>query len=92
MGKGLVRLGDTNVAGGAVMASGCDNSVLINGRPIALALGAVTPHAKHGGPNLTQLVPSGITVNGKPVAVYPSVDSCGDARVTGSTDVMIGGS
>jgi len=91
MGKGLVRLGDTNIAGGAVMASGCDTSVTINGRPIALALGAVTPHAKHGGPNLTQLVPSGITVNGKPVAVYPSVDSCGDARVTGSTNVIAGG-
>jgi uncharacterized Zn-binding protein involved in type VI secretion len=56
MGKGLVRLGDTNIAGGAVTAAGCDTSVMINGRPIALALGAVTPHAKHGGPNLTQLV------------------------------------
>ncbi len=90
MGKGLVRLGDTNVAGGAVLASGCDNSVMINGRPIALALGAVTAHAKHG-PTMTQLVPSGITVNGRPVAVYPSVDFCGDARVTGSTDVIVGG-
>ena len=91
MGKGLVRLGDTNIAGGAVTAAGCDTSVIINGRPIALALGAVTAHAKHG-PTATQLVPSGITVNGKPIAVYPSVDLCGDARVTGSTDVMAGGS
>ena len=90
MGKGLVRLGDTNVAGGAVMASGCDTSVLINGRPIALALGAVTGHTKHG-PTATQLVPSGITVNGKPVAVWPSVDLCGDARVTGSVDIIVGG-
>lgn len=91
MPRGLVRLGDTNIAGGAVTAAGCDNSVLINGRPIALALGAVTPHGKHGGPNLTQLIASGITVNGRPIALYPSVDSCGDARVTGSTDVTAGG-
>jgi hypothetical protein len=90
MGKGLVRLGDTNVAGGAVTAAGCDTSVTVNGRPIALALGAVTAHAKHG-PTMTQLVPTGITVNGKPVAVWPSVDFCGDARTTGSIDVTAGG-
>lgn len=90
MAKGVVRLGDTNIAGGAVTAAGCDSSVLVNGRPIAIGLGAVTPHVKHGGPNFTQLIPSGILVNGRPVAVWPSVDSCGDARVTGSIDVIIG--
>ena len=44
MAKGVVRLGDTNIAGGAVTAAGCDSSVLVNGRPIAIGLGAVTPH------------------------------------------------
>lgn len=89
MPQGLVRLGDTNVAGGAVLASACDNSVLINGRPIALALGAVSPHEKHPTSQL-QLKPTGILVNGKPVAVWPSVDSCGHPRTTGSTDVIAG--
>jgi uncharacterized Zn-binding protein involved in type VI secretion len=90
MPKGLVRLGDPNVAGGVVTIAGCDPTVLVNGRPIALALGAVAPHAYHG-PTATQLLPSGILVNGKPIAVWPSVDLCGDARVAGSVDVISGG-
>lgn len=89
MPKGLVRLGDPNIAGGVVTIAGCDPTVLVNGRPIALALGAVAPHAYHG-PTATQLVPTGILVNGIPVAVWPSVDLCGDARVTGSFDIISG--
>jgi uncharacterized Zn-binding protein involved in type VI secretion len=89
MPKGLVRLGDTNIAGGAVLSSGCDPTVLNNGHPIELAIGAVSPHTRHG-PTATQLVPTGILVNGKPVAVWPSVDLCGDARVTGSIDIISG--
>jgi uncharacterized Zn-binding protein involved in type VI secretion len=89
MPQGLVRLGDHNIAGGVVTAAGCDPTVLVNGRPIAFALGSVSPHANHG-PSATQLKPSGILVNGKPVAVWPSVDLCGHPRTSGSIDVMIG--
>ena len=39
----------------------------------------------------TQLVPGTVLVGGKPIAVWPSVDSCGHARVTGSIDVIVGG-
>ena len=90
MPKGIVRLGDTNIAGGVVTMAGCDPTVLVNGRPIALAFAAVSPHANHP-VAATQLVPGSVLVGGKPIATWPSVDSCGHPRVTGSLDVILGG-
>jgi uncharacterized Zn-binding protein involved in type VI secretion len=92
---GVVRLGDANTGGGLVMASGCDPTVLVNSRPVAVALGGVTPHPPcpvgiHCTAQL-QIKPSAILVNGKPIAVWPSVDTCGHTRVSGSFDVVIGG-
>jgi len=90
MPQGIVRLGDTNIAGGVVTAAGCDPTVLVNGRPIAIALGAVGPHAQYAVAAL-QLVPGSVLVGGKPIAVWPSVDSSLYPRVTGSFDVIVGG-
>ena len=93
---GVVRLGDANTGGGLVMASGCDLTVLVNGRPIAIALGGVTPHppCPAAGIHCTaqlQIKPSAVLVGGKPIAVWPSVDTCGHPRISGSFDVVIGG-
>lgn len=90
MPQGIVRLGDANTGGGVVTMAGCDSTVLVNGKPIAVALGAVSAHAKHP-TSFLQFKSTGIMVNGKPVAVWPSVDSCGHPRTTGSADVIIGG-
>ena len=93
MSKGVVRLGDANAAGGLVTAAGCDPSVLVNGRPIALINAPVTPHPPGTGLHVTARTaskPSSVVVGGKPVATWPTVDTCGHARTTGSLDIVIG--
>lgn len=90
MPQGVLRLGDTNIAGGVITIAGCDPTVLVNGRPMAFALGAVGPHAQVGVAAL-QLKPIGVLVGGKPIATWPSVDSSGWPRAIGSLDVIIGG-
>jgi uncharacterized Zn-binding protein involved in type VI secretion len=95
MPTGVVRVGDANIGGGLVTTG--DPTVLVNGRPIAVMFSPVTPHPPCGGPGgqphcvaHTALTPSTILVNGKPIATWPSVDTCGHARVTGSFDVVVG--
>lgn len=96
MPTGVVRVGDANTGGGLVTVG--DPTVLVNGRPIALTFSPVTPHPPCGGPGgqphciaHTQQQAGTILVNGKPIATWPSVDTCGHPRVTGSLDVIIGG-
>lgn len=95
MPTGVVRVGDANIGGGLVTTG--DPTVLVNGRPVAVILSPVTPHPPCGAPGgqphcaaRTQPKPTSVLVNGKPIATWPSVDSCGHARVTGSFDVVIG--
>jgi uncharacterized Zn-binding protein involved in type VI secretion len=90
MAGGVVRLGDPNIAGGLVTIAGCDPTVLVNGRPIAFIGGPVGPHAQYTGAAL-QFKFGSVLVNGKPIATWPSVDTSLYARVTGSLDVIVGG-
>ena len=98
MPQGVVRLGDANTGGGLVTMAGCDPTVLVNGRPIAVVAAPVTPHPPCGGPGQyahcvahLQFKPGTVLVNGKPIATWPSVDTCGHPRITGSFDVILGG-
>jgi uncharacterized Zn-binding protein involved in type VI secretion len=98
MPQGVVRLGDANTGGGLVTMAGCDPTVLVNNRPIAIVAAPVTPHPPCGAPGQythciaqLQFQPGTVLVNGKPIATWPSVDTCGHPRVTGSLDVILGG-
>lgn len=98
MPQGVVRLGDANTGGGLVTMAGCDPTVLVNGRPIAIVAAPVTPHPPCGGNGqyahcvaYLQFNPGTVLVNGKPIATWPSVDTCGHPRITGSFDVILGG-
>lgn len=96
MAGGVLRVGDANTGGGLITVG--DPTVLVNGRPIATVFAPVSPHPPCGPKGYahciahTQLKPSSVLVNGKPVATWPSVDTCGHPRVTGSFDVIFGGS
>jgi uncharacterized Zn-binding protein involved in type VI secretion len=97
MSAGVVRVGDANTGGGLVTTG--DPTVLVNGRPIAVVFSPVTPHPPCGARGQfqhcvahTSLKPTSVLVNGKPIATWPSVDTCGHPRVTGSFDVLVGGS
>ena len=95
MAGGILRVGDANTGGGVITVG--DPTVLVNGRPIAIIGSPVSPHPPCGGPGgqphciaRTQYKPGTILVNGKPIATWPSVDTCGHGRATGSLDVLIG--
>ena len=87
------RKGDPNGAGGII--TGGDNSVLINGRPIAAPGLTVTPHPNCGpkGPQHCAARTSGgsrsVFVNGKPVLVTGNKDTCGHSRSSGSPNVFV---
>ena len=92
---GVLRVGDANQGGGLIMQG--DPTVLVNGRPIAFVMAQVSPHPPCGAPGgqkhcQAQVTPKAgaILVNGKPVAIWPTVDSCGHTRLTGSFDVLAG--
>ena len=96
MAGGVVRVGDANTGGGLVTVG--DPTVLVNGRPIAIISSPVSPHPPCGGKGgqqhciaRTQLQAGTILVNGKPIATWPSVDTCLHPRITGSLNVIIGG-
>jgi uncharacterized Zn-binding protein involved in type VI secretion len=96
MPAGIVRVGDANTGGGLVTVG--DPTVLVNGRPVAVINSPVSPHPPCGAPGqyahcvaFTQMKPGAVFVNGKPIATWPTVDTCGHPRITGSFDVIIGG-
>jgi len=96
MPSGVLRVGDANAGGGLIQAG--DPTVLVEGRPIALIGAPVTPHTPCGASGQyahciahTSFAPGTVLVNGVPIATYPSVDTCGHPRVTGSLTVVIGG-
>lgn len=90
------RVGDRNSAGGVIING--DNTVLINGRAVAVQGSSVSPHpccGQRGCPPThcnakTQATISTVLVNGKPVIFTDDKDTCGHARVSGSPDVIVG--
>lgn len=85
------RQGDFNIFGG-IITSG-DGSVMVNGRPIALAMTFVTPHPPCSKKAWKHCVPftkpgSKLTrVNGQSISLTFVGDTCGCLRVGGSGDV-----
>ena len=84
------RKGDFNLRGGIVTAG--DNSVRVNGRPVATPNSIVTPHPPCPGNKrhcvaFTTGGSKTVRVNGKPVLLTGNTDTCGDKRVGGSPDV-----
>ena len=91
------RDGDANAGGG--VAQGGNSSVRVNGRPIMTPGQSVTPHPPYprkgrnqhnNGSQATAGGNSTVKVGGVPVVVTGSVDTCGHARVGGSSDVRAG--
>jgi hypothetical protein len=90
------RVGDQDAAGG-VITNG-DNTVLINGRTVAIRGSAVSPHpccGRRGCPPThcsatTQTNNAAVLVNGIPLILTDDVDTCGHPRVGGSPDVLVG--
>lgn len=92
----VCRVGDKNAAGGVLLVG--DSSVLVNGRPVAVFGGRVSPHpccGRKGCPPThcsarTTSTNGTILVNGKPVVTTGDIDTCGHTRLGGSTDVIVG--
>jgi len=90
----LVRLGDINIAGGAVLGPGAP-TVLTNGLPTSCIGDFVAPHApcpkvpSHCAAAVAQGSPT-VLANGRPVAYVGAIDSCGHIRATGSPAVFVG--
>lgn len=91
----VVRRGDPNAAGGLVIGP-CANSVLVNGRPVAVPADLVSPHPCCG-PKCPQCCAAQTTIGslsvlaeGKPIVYVGSPDTCFHPRAFGSTDVIVG--
>lgn len=90
------RVGDRNSAGGVIING--DDSVLINGRAVAIQGSSVSPHpccGQRGCPPThcnarTQTTNNTVLVNGRPLIFTDDKDTCGHPRVSGSPDVIVG--
>jgi uncharacterized Zn-binding protein involved in type VI secretion len=89
------RVGDRNSAGGVILNG--DDTVLVNGRAVAVRGASVSPHAPCGqrGQNIhcnakTQASTSDVLANGIPLIFTDEVDTCGHTRAGGSPDVTVG--
>jgi uncharacterized Zn-binding protein involved in type VI secretion len=87
MGRQIVRVGDVNSAGGAVISG--SRTVTMNGLAIALDGSPVTCHPNGGPHTHAHCVASeySITIEGKKVIYVGDVDSCGHVRIQGSPSV-----
>jgi len=86
MGKGIVRVGDKNDAGGVVISG--DNTLRVDGKPVAIDGSPVSPHNNFKPPHTSaRCVASNNTVkvNGKRLIFVGDRDSCGHVRIQGST-------
>jgi uncharacterized Zn-binding protein involved in type VI secretion len=96
MGKAIQRVGDRNTAGGVILKG--DDSVLVNGRAVAVRGASVSPHpccGRLGCPPThcnakTQATESTILVNGVPLILADDKDTCNHPRAGGSPDVVVG--
>lgn len=85
------RVGDRNSEGGQIIRG--ENSVKVNGKPIAVTNNPVSPHPNNKGEHnnaRTKAKQSTVKANGKPVVTTGSTDTCGHKRVGGSPNVNIG--
>lgn len=90
----IVRLGDVNNAGGAVVGPGAP-TVLANGIPVSLLGDRVSAHApcpdvpSHCGAVVAQ--GSGtVFAESQSVSFVGATESCGHSRATGSPSVLVG--
>lgn len=91
----VIRRNDPNTAGGLANGS-VATTVLVNGLPCAVIGTIITPHAPWGPPHpphdaatITSGV-SSVLVEGKPIAIVGSSNSCGHTMAIGSPDVKAG--
>jgi len=82
------RVGDQDSAGGVIQTG--DNTVLVNGRAIAVSGASVSAHSPKHFNAKTQANNSTVLVNGVPVVLSSDVDTCGHPRSGGSPDVFVG--
>lgn len=87
---GVQRQGDFNMRGGLITSG--DDSVRVNGRPIAVAYTLVTPHPpcpyeKKHCVVFTKGGSKTVKANGKSIILDLNTDTCGDFRLGGSGDV-----
>ena len=90
------RVGDQNSAGGVIQNG--DNTVLVNGRAIAIQGASVSAHpccGQKGCPPThcnakTQAKNSTVLINGVPLIFTDDIDTCGHPRSGGSPDVIVG--
>jgi uncharacterized Zn-binding protein involved in type VI secretion len=92
MSGGVVRLGDKNICGGAVIAG--VPTVRVNNLPVAVTGKPVSPHTNFKPPhtNAQTVAVSNKTVRagGIPIVTITDTDSCGHLRGMGSINVRIG--
>jgi len=93
---GIIRVGDANINGGIASGPGVI-SVLVNNQPVCTTGTKVTPHPPCGAPAMeihcvavTTLGSTSVRVGGQIPNYVGNADSCGDIRLMGSTDVIIG--
>lgn len=86
------RVGDQDSGGGRIVTG--ENSVRVNGKPIAVVNAPVTSHTNGRPPHTSARTKanknSTVRANGKLVVVTGDTDTCGHKRVGGSPDVNIG--
>jgi uncharacterized Zn-binding protein involved in type VI secretion len=91
MAGGVQRVGDINVAGGVILEG--NPTVLVNGRPVAVAGSPVSPHTPYNMPHSASKTTSNtpqVLVGGIPITTSNTLDICGHPRLTGSLDVIVG--
>lgn len=96
MGRAVQRVGDRNSAGGVIING--DDTVLVNGRAVAVRGSSVSPHpccGQKGCPPThcnakTQTTNATVFVNGVPLILTDNTDTCDHARAGGSPNVTVG--
>ena len=87
MGKKIVRVGDQNSGGGKVISG--DNTVLVNGMPVAIDGSPVSCHTPGKGEHVharCRASVGSIKVAGKRLIFVGDTDTCGHPRIEGSAD------
>jgi uncharacterized Zn-binding protein involved in type VI secretion len=88
------RQGDANSAGGVITIG--NNSVLVNGRPIATTGLPVSAHLPcpliptHCNAKTSVAIARSVLVNRRPVSITGDKDTCGHPRQGGSPNVNVG--
>lgn len=86
---GVCRLGDQNDGQGRILEG--VSSVLVNGKPVAVVGGKISPHGK--GKHAAAVVQQGngsVLAGGKPITYIGAMDDCGHSHISGSSDVNVG--